>query len=82
MDPALRWSLIVCRNFSHFQDSEIQMYRLLAYQIFAKMNVSLISMKNVVFLLQNPLINGPKVKKKSRLRRAQVVAYYFENSRI
>ena len=56
---ALRGSLIILR----ISESEIQMYRLLAYQIFAEMNVSLISMKKIVILLQNPLINAPKVKK-------------------
>ena len=38
------------------------MYRLLACRNFGEMNVSLISMKNMICLLENTLVNGPKVK--------------------
>ena len=58
------------------------MYRLLACWNFGEMNVSLISMKNMIFLLGNPPSKCPKCQKFSRLRRAQGVAYYFENPRI
>ena len=58
------------------------MYRLLACWNFGQMNVSLISMKNMIFLLGNPPSKCPKCQKFSRLRRAQGVAYYFENLRI
>ena len=44
------------------RDSEIQMYRLLACRNFGEMNVSLISMKNVIFLLGNPPSKSQKAK--------------------